>query len=317
MTDQNKLRKMLEILLLISGNIKYTKKDLCQRFHISERTVYRYFETFRQVGFVLENKNGYYHINKNQSTCRDISELLHFSEEEAYILSKAIHSVDDNNTIKSNLVKKLYALYDFDRVAKTIVKKEHSENVHAILKASKEKKQVILRNYVSASSSKVSDRVVEPFSFTTNYISVWCYEPSSQTNKLFKTARIGKVEITKNPWQHEEKHKDDLIDVFRISSHKKIAVKLLLNTRAVSLLTEEYPMAEEFLQPTKNNKYLFDGWVCSFEGIGRFILGLPGEIEIKKPTALKTYLAKRLKPLQEVLEDLEKDNKKIQGGDGS
>jgi predicted DNA-binding transcriptional regulator YafY len=317
MTDQKKLRKMLEILLLISGNIKYTKKYLCQKFNTSERTIYRYFETFRQVGFVLENNDGYYHINKNQSTCRDISELLHFSEEEAYILSKAIHSVDDNNTIKSNLVKKLYALYDFDRVAKTIVKKEHSENVHAIIHAFKEKKQVVLKNYVSASSNRVSDRLVEPFDFTTNYISVWCYEPGSQANKLFKTARIGKVETTQNPWQNEDKHKQALMDVFRISSHEKIPVKLLLNTRAASLLTEEYPMAEEFMQPTKNDKYLFDGWVCSFEGIGRFILGLPGEIEIINPATLKTYLTKRIAPLQKVLEAAAKNAKKNLGSDGS
>lgn len=308
---------MLEVLLMLSGNIRYTRKELCQRVNKSERSMYRYFETFRQVGFVLECKDGYYFINKNESTCKDISELLHFTEEEAYILSKTIHSIDDNNIIKSNLIKKLYALYDFDRVAKTIVKKEYSENVHTIIKAIKNKKQLKLTNYVSAKSNNVTDRLVEPFEFTTNYISVWCYEPSSRSNKLFKTARIGKAELTNNDWQHQEGHKQALMDVFRISSYERTDVKLILNTRAASLLAEEYPLAEQYMQPTKNDKYIFEGWVCSFDGIGRFILGLPGEIEIIKPSSLKTYLTKRIAPLQKVLEAAAKDAKKKLGSDGS
>ncbi len=47
----------------------------------------------------------YYRINKEESHYRDISELLHFSKEEAYILSRAIHSIDQENEIKNNLVE--------------------------------------------------------------------------------------------------------------------------------------------------------------------------------------------------------------------
>lgn len=43
-----------------------------------------YFDTFKQVGFVIENNNGYFRIDKENSTAKDISQLLHFTEEEAF-----------------------------------------------------------------------------------------------------------------------------------------------------------------------------------------------------------------------------------------
>ena len=104
-----------------------TITELSDRFEISQRTVYRYLDTFKQVGFVIENTNGYFKIDKENTTVQEISHLLHFSEEEAFILSKAIHSIEDTDELKSKLVKKLYSLYNFDRVIHAISKKEESE----------------------------------------------------------------------------------------------------------------------------------------------------------------------------------------------
>ncbi len=290
MNDQAKLSKMLEMILLLAGNAGYSKKQIADKFQISERTVYRYLETFRQAGLVLDLQNGYYRIDRNNSEFKDISQLLHFSKEEGYILSKAIHAIDDNHVIKSNLVKKLYALYDFDRVAQTIVKKEHSENVHLLMQAIKNKKQVKLIGYRSANSNKINDRIIEPFGFSTNYIDVWGYEPSTNENKLFKTARIEKVNVLTNDWQNASKHDSGFIDVFRISSQQQIKVKLELTLRAMSLLIEEYPLAEQYISPKGNEHYLFDGVVCNFEGVSRFIMGLCNEVKIIEPNDLKVFI---------------------------
>ena len=294
--DQAKLERMLKILMFLSSGIKYSVDQIAERFEISTRTAHRYIETFRKAGFIIPKPvEGRYYVDKKSPYFKEISELLHFTEEEAFILGKAIHSIDEVNIIKTNLIKKLYALYDFDRVAVTVVKKENSENVHNLIKAIKEKKQVILRAYQSAHSSLIRDRLVEPFGFTTNYISVWAFDPESQTNKLFKTARIKKVDITDNNRQNEQKHKEGNIDIFRISSYEKTPVKLQLNLRAYNLLLEEYPLSEKYITKINDTKYLYDGWVCSFDGIGRFVLGLCEDIEILKPPALKKFLKEKIK----------------------
>jgi predicted DNA-binding transcriptional regulator YafY len=296
MHDQNKLIRMLEMLMFLSSGIKYNIMEIASRFEISERTAHRYLQTFRNVGFIIPKPDtGLYWIDKTSPYFREISELLHFSKEEAYILQRAIHSIDDENTLKSNLVNKLYSLYDFDRVADTIVKKEHSYNVHQLLYAIKNKKQAILEGYKSANSSIVNDRLIEPFDFTTNYVAVWGYDCSDQTCKTFKTTRIRSVKVLSESWENTSSHKIIPLDVFRIGSNKHIPVKMILSLRAFELLTEEYPLSEPYVKKADNQKYLYDGWVSSFEGIARFVLGLCNEIEILEPDELKKYIREKVK----------------------
>src|SRR5690554_2653603 len=142
------------MLLFLSSGLKYKIDEIAARFEISQRTAYRYINIFKEAGFsVPGSRSGYYSIDKNSPYFKEISELLHFSREEAFILQKAIHSIDNENLLKQNLIKKLYALYDFDRVANTIVKKEHSENIHQLIQAIKHKNQVVLVDYLSANSN--------------------------------------------------------------------------------------------------------------------------------------------------------------------
>lgn len=143
MAEQAKFQKMLEVLLMLDCKYGRTIQEISERFVVSQRTVYRYFDTFKQVGFVIENNNGYFKINKEESTSQDISQLLHFTEEEAFILSKAIHAIEDGSEQKEKLVKKLYSLYDFDRVIYAITKKEDTENIYNLIQAIKQQKQVV------------------------------------------------------------------------------------------------------------------------------------------------------------------------------
>ncbi len=298
MDDQPKLHKLLEMLLFLSSGLRYRKEEIAERFDISIRTVYRYVNTLKEAGFILPNtKSGYYSIDKNSPYFREISELLHFSREEALILQKAIHSIDNENLLKQNLINKLYALYDFDRVADTIVKKEYSANIHQLMVAIRNKNQVILKEYLSANSNEARDRLIEPFDFTTNYVATWAYDIQSGCCKTFKNTRIKSVRVLPQLWKYEIKHKKMPIDVFRISSNRQIKVTLKLTIRAYELLREEYPLAEGHIRQIDEKKYLFTAPVCSFEGIGRFVMGLCNEIEVIEPQEFKVFLKNRAKKI--------------------
>ena len=195
MSDHPKLDRLLRLLILISSGFGSTVDELAEKLSTSKRTVYRYVDTLKNAGFIITRNENYIKVDKNSPYLRDISDLLHFTREEAWILNKAILALDDETFIKQSLTKKLYALYDLKGVPYPVVKKENSEKVIAIIRAIEDKKQVILTGYHSSNSSTVSDRIVEPFEFTLNYGYVWCFEPVSKSNKLFKTARIHKVTI--------------------------------------------------------------------------------------------------------------------------
>lgn len=293
--EHSKLELVLEMLFYLASGIKHTKQEVMERFGITERTFYRYIETFRTAGFIVPRPtDGRYYIDKTSPYFREIDELLHFSKEEAYILQKAIHSIDNENLLKQNLINKLYALYDFDRVADTVVKAEYSEHIHHLMRAIKEKKKVRLIKYKSAHSAQLSDRLIEPFDFTTNYMATWAYEPASGRCKLFRNTRMAEVEVLKAPWEYEERHKSSPTDVFRYSTEQRLPVKLRLSVRASHLLREEYPLSEPYIHP-EGNQDIFEAEVCSFEGVGRFVLGLPQDVEVLHSGEFKAFLNKKVK----------------------
>lgn len=294
--DHSKLQQLLEMLLYLSSGIKRSKREVMDRFDITERTFYRYIDTFRTVGFIVPRpKDGLYFIDKESPYFNEIDELLHFSKEEASILQKAIHSIDNQNLLKQNLVQKLYALYDFDRVADTIVKQEHSDHIHQLMHAIKKKKRVILHDYQSANSDKVSNRLVEPFDFTTNYIATWAYDVASGVCKTFRNTRLSSVEVLSDTWDCEEQHQSLPMDIFRFSSAHQTPVHLRMTMRAADLLKEEYPLSEQYITSLDEHFFELKTEVCSFEGVGRFVLGLVEEVDIISPPELLDFLKNKVR----------------------
>jgi predicted DNA-binding transcriptional regulator YafY len=292
--DQPKLDRLLRLMKMLTGNTTYSISELAERLSMTERTIYRYIDTFREAGFVIKKNGPVYRIDKSSPYFKDISQLIHFTEEEAYILKSAIESIDENNLIKQNLKRKLYTIYNYKILAETVVKGKNALNVNRLVEAIESKKQVVLKEYGSAHTHSINDRLVEPFAFTTNYIQIWAYEPSSKQNKLFKLSRMGEVVILDTPWSDEENHCAGYIDCFRISSHVLLPVKLRLGMRAAQLLVEEYPLAERALTKVSDNDWIFETNVCSYDGVGRFVAGLLHEVEIISPSEFKCFIMRNM-----------------------
>lgn len=294
--DQPKIERLLRLMKMLTANVEYSVDDIAERLDMSRRTIYRYIDTFRDAGFVIKKRGSCIRLDKESPHFKDISQLVHFTEEEAVILRRAIESIDDTNLLKQNLKRKLYSVYDSGTLADTIVKGQNSSNVHSLIEAIENHKQVILHNYQSSHS--VRDRIVEPFAFTTNYVNVWCYDIEDNCCKIFKTARIGSVELSDIEWQHREQHKENFIDIFRMiasSDSELIAVKLKLGRLSYNLLMEEYPLAERYISTLDKDHWLLNTQVANLQGVGRFVIGLMDDIEIIESPELKDYISTYIK----------------------
>lgn len=288
--DQPKIERLLRLMKLLTGNTTYTVDQLADRLAMSRRTVYRYIDTFREAGFVIRKSADRIRLDKESPHFKEISQLVHFTEEEAVILRRAIESIDDTNLLKQNLKKKLCSVYDNRSLADTVVKGKHATNVHALLEAIESQRQVILDAYLSAHGAAPRDRRVEPFGFTTNYVQVWCYDTEDGRCKLFKTSRIGSVRPTDVPWQHAASHKTGFIDIFRMHGDESHPVRLELGTLSYNLLTEEYPLAERDLRKIGEGRWLLDTRVAGYAGVGRFVVGLLDDIRIVDSPELVRYI---------------------------
>lgn len=289
--DQPKLERLLRLMKLLTANTTYSVDQLAERLDMSRRTVYRYIDTFREAGFVIKKSGEHIRLDKESPHFRDISQLVHFTEEEAVILKSAIENIDDTNVLKQNLKRKLYSVYDNKTLADTVVRGKTAPNIRRLVEAIEERKQAILNGYQSAHGGEIRDRRVEPFAFTTNYVHVWCYDLGDSACKLFKTSRIGSVTLSDAPWAHEAEHREGFIDVFRMNGENHRRVQLELGMLAYNLLCEEFPLAERDVKPIGNGRWMLDTQVAGYAGVGRFVAGLLDDIRIVESPELEAYLA--------------------------
>ena len=288
--DQTKIVKVLRLMKLLTGNVSRTIDQVAKEMGITPRTVYRYIDDIREAGFVVNKLYGnVYAMGKVGRGLSDFNRLIYFTEEEAYITAKLIEGIDNNNVLKRDLQRKLASVYDSTSIANYIDNTANAANVEALADAIKRKKQVVLKQYESAHSNESKDRLVEPIEFTANMIDIWAYDVDNGDNRVFKVARIHEVEVTDTGWEFASKHKAIKPDVFRVVGNLNEKIVLQLNTRAKSLLLEEFPLAEKDLK-REDGKWLLKTTIHSLEGAGRFVIGLAADIKILEGKKLLDYI---------------------------
>lgn len=275
---------------LLTGNVSRTIDQLAGEMGVTPRTVYRYIEDIREAGFVVNKLYGnVYAMGKMGRGLSDFNRLIYFTEEEAYITAQLIEGIDNNNVLKRDLQRKLASVYDSTSIANYIDNAANAANVEALADAIKRKKQVVLKQYESANSNEVRDRLIEPVEFTANMIDIWAYDVDNADNRVFKVARIHEVEVLDSDWAFASRHKAIRPDVFRMVGSLSEKIVLQLDTRAKSLLLEEFPLAEKDLR-REDGKWLLRTTIHSLEGAGRFVIGLAADIKIVEGDKLRKYV---------------------------
>ena len=144
--EQPKIERLLRLMKMMSGNTNFTVDELAERLGISYRSIYRYIDTFKESGFVVEKlHSNVYKLGKMPKSYVDLKRLIYFSEEEAYIINDMINGLHNTNQLKSGLMKKLSAIYSCTSIANYVHSEETSANIKNLGQAIREKKKVILK----------------------------------------------------------------------------------------------------------------------------------------------------------------------------
>lgn len=287
---QAKLLRLFQIIAVLKTG-HWTIRQLADRFDTSERTIYRYIKLLEEVDFLLEKDfdNRFFII-----TTDDDPTQAQFSIEETKLIKKLIQSGAHDNPLKSSLLKKLSLNSEMDSMPRLFLKVRLGQFVDLLAEAIKNKNQVVLKNYHSANSNEIRDRLVEPIHFGDNYQSIVALDCQDQICKQFKLDRIGEIIEMKTKFQYEELHRKNQSDIFGFSGDSNTWITLHLSLRAYLLLREEYPLSIAFTERTEEG-YLFHGPVSNFDGIGRFVLGLMDEVRIKGPEIFKNFIEDKLR----------------------
>lgn len=288
--EQPRVERVLRLMRLMSGNVRYTVEQLADILETSYRSIYRYIDTFKSVGFAVEkDENNVYRLMQLPTEYEDLKNLIYFSEEEAKIVCNLIENLDSSNTLKANLYKKLTRIYNVTKINEFSGAKSNAANVQALKTAMNEHKKVVLKSYASSNSGVIRDRLVEPFGFTNNHIDIWAYDIEKRANRLFKIPRIDWVDVLKEEWEFEDEHHKSGMDAFHMTGDNLVHVRLELTLKAKNLLCEEFPLAEPDIAQ-EDDKWFYDSHVCQMAGIGRFVIGLGREIKVIDSPELSKYI---------------------------
>ncbi|EJX06596.1 HTH domain protein [gut metagenome] len=295
--ELDKFDRQLRLMQLLTQNRTLSVSDISDQLKMSKRSVYRYIEAFRQIGFVIEKEGSFYRIDHRSPFFDKISDGIRFSDAEAITINQILNAVYDNSPQVRHLRAKLSSLYDFNELAKHGVDLHIARNLSTLFSAIQLERTVVLCDYISPSSRVMSDRIVEPYLFLSENSEVRCYELSSGMNKTFKISRAREVRMLDTLWSFKDKHAPFYTDLFHFSGEKRYTVQLLLGPLASSLLLEECPRAENEIELQDDGRFLLTTEVCSFKGVGRFVLGLFDDIEVVNSPEFQSYLNERIKDL--------------------
>src|SRR5688572_9712066 len=186
---QAKLLRLFQIIAVLKSG-HWTIKQMADRFDTSERTIYRYLKLLEEVDFLLEKdfENRYFII-----TSEDDPSQSQFSVEETRLIKKLILAGANDNPLKNLLLKKLSLNSEIDSMPRLFLKARLGKFVDQLAESIKEKGQVVLKNYHSANSNEIRDRLVEPVHFGDNYQSIIALDTGDKICKQFKLDRIGEI----------------------------------------------------------------------------------------------------------------------------
>ncbi len=288
--ELEKLGRQLYLLLLLTQNTTLTVDDLGNELNMSRRTIYRYIDAFKSLGFTMTKKGSIYRIEYDSPYFKKLITGIQFTDDEAVFLSQTLNSVYDTSSQMRALRDKLARIYNPELLMRHGMSERIAANLTTLYTCMREERMALIVNYDSASSGKVSNRIVEPYLFSNNNSEVRCYELASHRNKTFKIGRMESVTPLDIFWTNKEAHTPLFTDLFHFSAKERTPVTLLLGHLATNVLLEEYPAAEDHLIPEPDGRHRIELEVCSMKGVGRFVMGLADDIEVVDSPELSDYL---------------------------
>jgi predicted DNA-binding transcriptional regulator YafY len=229
-------------------------------------------ELLAEVGFdIQKDSSNRYYLNHDH--------IESFTKEEVELISKSISINHKNNPLVKSIRTKLVLLDEMNVASNEIMASHYSKVISKLQEAIETKSQVILSKYQSASTESVSDRLVEPVGFSSDFDSITAFEVESGRNKFFKIERIGDVQILDSSFEYSNKHESLESDIFGFNdTGDRHHVKLQLSMRSMLWLKDDYPLSVHFMKEVADGQWMLEVEVFNMEPVHRIIRSMPDDI---------------------------------------
>jgi predicted DNA-binding transcriptional regulator YafY len=291
MPEIAKYKRMFQMIELLRHPGK-TKPYLADRFATTVRTIERDLVDLENEGYFTDKDGAGRHfifrsLGKGTS--------VYITDEESEFLNDLLNKAAPDHPLTTPLKTKLFFHAGIGRWTQHYISRNVAEVIQHLTDAMKMNCQVQIEDYYSASTGQHQVKVIEPLLFSDSYKYLIGYDTEASKFVNLKMDRIQKVILLEAKCtQSPDRVK---VDVFQMAANAEFhEVELLLTALAARLLVEEHPATEDLVKPSNDVDfpYVFRAVVHNFLAVGRFCLGLPGQVVVVT-APLKDYLNGKMK----------------------
>jgi len=295
-----KVRLLRIMRALLEQPKRYAKRELREKYGVGKDAIDNDFQAFKSAGFVLRYDERFRYYFVEDKPLKQLKDLLHFSEEDQILLTRAIDKVAETEKYGEHLKSKLASLYDYHRLGYAYLRKPYLAKIDKLLTAKEDNRQVILKQYHSSNSNSITDRHIEPYHIDPPKDTLQAFDLDKKEIRHFRISRITRIQMTTEAWKYKYRHRLQAVDPFRIMDNQKVMVHLRLRVGAYNELIERFPLTKAHILPAEEEGvYDFQCEVNhEFYGLSNFILGTHNLVEVLSPDRLLLHLQAEVKKMQ-------------------
>jgi predicted DNA-binding transcriptional regulator YafY len=131
---------------------------------------------------------------------------LYFTKSEFSTPKQQLDTSDWLQNQKALLSGKPENIFDLTKIGGAIYNNASLQKLNILIQTEKDKQKVRFKNYCSANTNSISDRVVEAFRIMPKDDIVYAYKMALGEARHFKISRFGSIEKLDDDWENERKH---------------------------------------------------------------------------------------------------------------
>jgi len=279
MDSHQRILRVLQLITLLRARPSKSIRHLAKAINTSDRTIYRYLDTLRTLGFdIIQDAFNRFSIAQTQDTIPSP-----FTDAELKLIRSAVFTIPDTHPLKERILAKLGDPIGMPVHSELLLRTHLGHLYDALYNAMDNRMCVVLKNYQSVHSGDVRDRTVEPIDFTPDFKCIVAYEPETNRTNYYNLERIDTVVTLLEPFKFSDKHQFATPDIFGFNSAEEVSysIHLELTPKGRLLLINDFPSTEAALSQTNNkDTHTLKADVKSLIPVVRFVKGLPDDVKV-------------------------------------
>lgn len=314
----NKTKRLFSFIQTLNQYPAISAQELAKKHQISERSVYRYLNELKSIGFSLHQLDGQESLERRHAlsplTFTAIEALSLVAACQSLLSQKGLPYCEPLETSLQKVIGALSSVEDkrsfrrletrFTYLSNTLRDHDPWQEIIHTINDSIRKNRTIAAVYDSASANQTTERCLDPYHIFFRdgnlYLAAFCHKRKMVCSfriDRFKNIKLTQSEFTKEPSFNIDDYLGTSWGVWR--GDKEISISFLVHPPASRIFRESTFHASQQIQELDDGKILCNITTYHTPEIITWLLGWGSQIRVLEPPELVNEIKRELKSAYE------------------